>query len=55
MSPKKPEDPDARLDRLAAAGRLGGLKGGHARARVLSPERRSEIARRAALARWRRR
>jgi hypothetical protein len=30
----------------------GGRKGGPARARALSPARRSEIARRAALARW---
>jgi hypothetical protein len=36
----------------AALGRLGGLKGGPARATVLSPERRREIARRAALKRW---
>jgi hypothetical protein len=33
-------------------GRLGGLKGGKARARKLSKERRSEIARKAATARW---
>ncbi len=33
-------------------GRLGGLKGGKARATSLSPERRVEIARNAALARW---
>jgi N6-adenosine-specific RNA methylase IME4 len=33
-------------------GRRGGLKGGHARAAKLSPEERSEIARRAAAARW---
>jgi len=35
-----------------ALGRLGGLKGGKARAEKLSPERRSEIAKKAALARW---
>jgi hypothetical protein len=35
-----------------ALGRLGGLKGGKARARILSPERRSEIARNAVNARW---
>jgi len=35
-----------------ALGRLGGLKGGKARAEKLSPRRRREIARRAALARW---
>ena len=35
-----------------ALGRLGGLKGGKARAISLSSEERSEIARKAALARW---
>ena len=35
-----------------ALGRLGGLKGGKARAKKLSPERRREIARKAVLARW---
>lgn len=34
------------------AGRTGGLKGGKVRAERLSPERRSEIARAAANARW---
>jgi hypothetical protein len=33
-------------------GRLGGLKGGKARAAKLSPERRKEIARKAAEKRW---
>jgi hypothetical protein len=48
-------------DRLAsknphamALGRLGGLKGGPARAHALTPQRRREIARRAILARWKR-
>lgn len=36
----------------ATLGRLGGLKGGRARADKLSPERRAEIASRAAAARW---
>jgi hypothetical protein len=36
----------------AALGRLGGLKGGPARARTLSAARRREIARAAALVRW---
>src|SRR5437660_5080739 len=36
-------------------GRLGGLKGGRARAEKLSPRRRSEIASRAAKAKWARR
>lgn len=46
----EPEDPV----RAAAAllGRKGGLKGGKARAASLSVERRQEIARRAAKARW---
>ena len=35
-----------------ALGRLGGLKGGKARADKLTPERRSEIARNAVKARW---
>jgi hypothetical protein len=33
-------------------GRLGGLKGGKARTEKLSPERRKEIAQKAAQARW---
>jgi len=36
----------------AALGRKGGLKGGKARAEKLTPERRSEIAKKAAQARW---
>jgi hypothetical protein len=36
-----------------ALGRLGGLKGGPARMKKLSAKRRSEIARNAVLARWR--
>ena len=36
-----------------ALGRLGGLKGGNARAKSLSAEKRSEIARKAAQKRWR--
>jgi hypothetical protein len=35
-----------------ALGRMGGLKGGPARAQSLSSEERSEIAKRAAQARW---
>ncbi len=35
-----------------ALGRLGGLKGGRVRAERLTSERRSEIAKKAALARW---
>lgn len=35
-----------------ALGRLGGLKGGKARAKKLSAKRRKEIAKKAARARW---
>ncbi len=35
-----------------ALGRLGGLKGGRVMAERLSPERRTEIAKKAAMARW---
>jgi hypothetical protein len=35
-----------------ALGRLGGLKGGKARAKKLTPEQRKTIAQRAAQARW---
>jgi hypothetical protein len=38
-----------------ALGRLGGLKGGPQRAKKLSKKRRSEIAKKAAQARWSRR
>ena len=44
---KKEKNPAA-----VALGRLGGLKGGKARAKKLSPERRKEIAQKAAQARW---
>ncbi len=56
---KPPEDslpePDAGdKDRKAVrAGRLGGLKGGKARVKELTPEQRHEIAKKAANARWR--
>lgn len=35
-------------------GRLGGLRGGYARAAKLTPEKRKEIAKKAAEARWKR-
>ena len=44
--PKRPQD-------MKALGKLGGRKGGKARAEKLTPEQRKEIARRAANARWR--
>jgi len=47
------ENPDEGKDPAAVAlGRKGGLKGGKARATKLTPEQRSEIARLAAEARW---
>jgi len=45
-------EPIARNPHAAALGRLGGLRGGAARAAALTPRRRREIARVAALARW---
>jgi hypothetical protein len=48
-------DPDEGKDPLAVElGRRGGLKGGKARAEKLTPEQRSEIAKKAAAARWKR-
>lgn len=44
--------PDTRDPLAVELGRRGGLKGGKARAAKLSPEQRSEIARKAAQARW---
>lgn len=63
--PKRPRDP-AQLAKLIvdiatgeaedkkplASARKGGLKGGKARTKALTPEQRSEIARVAASARW---
>jgi len=54
------QEPQSQLQALAkeknpaavALGRLGGLKGGKARAKKLSPKKRSEIAKKAAKARW---
>jgi hypothetical protein len=48
-------DPDEGKDPAAVAlGRKGGLKGGNARAEKLTAAQRSEIAKRAAEARWNR-
>lgn len=49
------EDPDAGKNPAAVAlGRLGGEKGGKARAAKLSPAKRKAIAKKAAAARWKR-
>jgi len=45
-------DPQAAETPAQRTGREGGLKGGKARAEKLTPEERSEIARKAARARW---
>ena len=47
-----PEEIDEIKAAAAALGRKGGLKGGKARAAKLSSKRRSEIAKKAAAARW---
>jgi len=47
----KPEDA-TKNPAAVALGRLGGLKGGKARANSLTPEKRKEIAKKAAQARW---
>jgi hypothetical protein len=44
--------PESIKEYLARIGRKGGLKGGKARAKRLSREQRSEIASKAAKARW---
>ncbi len=50
---KEPSEEKTEKNPAAVAlGRLGGLKGGKARAEKLSAERRKEIARKAAKARW---
>ena len=50
---EKPEEPISDKNPAAVAlGRLGGLKGGKARANKLTPEQRKEISQKAAKARW---
>ena len=46
------ETPDERDPAAVELGRRGGLKGGKARAERMTPEERSEAARRAVRARW---
>lgn len=48
---KKPEKPE-KNPAAVALGRMGGLKGGKARAAKLSPTKRKAIAKKAAKARW---
>lgn len=48
----RPTMDDGRDLAAVMLGRLGGLKGGVARRNALTPERRREIAKKAAAARW---
>ena len=50
--PQDPTKPPEKVPTAVKAGRLGGKKGGPARAEKLSTRKRKEIAKRAALARW---
>jgi hypothetical protein len=48
-----PPDPESAKNPAAVAlGRLGGIKGGTARAKALSPAKRKAIAKKAATKRW---
>ena len=47
-----PEEPSTKNQAAVELGRLGGKKGGAARAKKLTPEQRSEIAKKAAQSRW---
>lgn len=48
----KEEPPPVKNAAAVALGSLGGKKGGAARAKALTPEQRSEIAKKAAAGRW---
>ena len=53
LKPKTLQFPARKKNAAAVAlGKLGGMKGGNARAKKLSPEQRKEIAQKAAKARW---
>lgn len=49
-----PAEPPKKNPAAVALGRLGGLKGGKARAEKLSATKRKQIAKKAATARWKR-
>lgn len=51
-APPDTKTDDGKNPAAVALGRLGGLKGGRARAEKLSSKRRKEIAKKAAIARW---
>jgi hypothetical protein len=48
----KHAEPDTRNPAAVELGRLGGIRGGKARAQKLTPEQRKEIAQKAAQRRW---
>jgi len=48
----RPQPESDKNPHAVALGRLGGLKGGKARAQKLTPEERKEIAKKAAKVRW---
>lgn len=52
QAPKTPDPKASKNPAAVALGLLGGKKGGEARAKKLTKKRRSEIARKAAQARW---
>lgn len=51
-TPKNVAEESTKNPAAVALGRLGGLKGGKARASKLTPEQRKEIAKKAAQVRW---
>lgn len=53
-SPETPDLDEGKNPAAVALGRLGGLKGGKARAEKLSPRKRKAIASKAAQTRWKR-
>jgi hypothetical protein len=52
--PTSTPTPSDTRKKAKAAGSLGGQKGGRIRAKKLSPQKRKQIARQAALVRWKR-
>ena len=52
--PDAMKTPDGKNPLAVALGRMGGLKGGHARAAKMTATQRSESAKKAAQARWNR-
>ena len=52
VAPQSETPPESLRQAAAELGRRGGLRGGKIRAANLTPERRAEIAKKAAAARW---